>query len=419
MRKQPAIVFNLKYFLAGDDSKASNFYRCAGSKNIISYLTRDSAQDNLSPEEQEIVSQMVELSRTPTYDILDYATTRKGSQGGFNRDGILDKEGAEKIKEKLASTKATVYSSFISFDKIFGKDFLTTSEEGREIIEENIAALFKGTQFDVNNIDYFGAVHTNTEHHHIHLIFWEKEPKNIDAKGNKCFAKKNNLPKSNIAMFKASILKNMTHYKAANFTLRDEVRDGAFAAIRSNRLMLEHYSEICSDIIEKGNFQYGRLTTDQQRRISKIVKEILAGNPDCDKKYKEYKASLRATQLDFIRIVKRNGGKVIPKPIADFYSSRVKDLDSRLANSFLKILKKYSDQAKKSKEELGLKDLVGKASYMPKKKLHLKKTKGLATELMRDFIKLAETDVAAAQKSKEEYQREKLEKGESLIYDEN
>ena len=45
--------------------------------------------------------------------------------------------------------------------------------------------------------------------------------------------------------------------------------------------------------------------------------------------------------------------------------------------------------------------------------------KSIASELMRDFIKLAETDITLAQKSKEEYQREKLEKGESLIYDEN
>ena len=419
MKGEPRIIFNIKYFTADNDSKANSFYRCSGSHNIVSYLTRDSAQDSLSEADREIVSQMVEISHAPTYDILDYATTRKGSQGGFNHEGVLDKEGTEKIKEKLATTKATIYSTVISFAKDFGSDFLTTSEEGREIIETNIEELFKGTQLDINNIDYFAAVHTNTEHHHIHFIFWEKEPTNIDAKGNKCFAKKNNIPKSNIEMFKASILKNASQYKATYFTLRDEVRDGTVAAIRSNHLLFEHYADLCRDIIENGNFQYGRLTTDQQRRVSKIVKQIISGDPSCDKKYKDYKKALRETQLDYIRMIKENGGKVIPKPIADFYSSRVKDLDSRLVNSFLKILKRYSDQTAANKESLGLKNLVGKESYMPKKKLHTKRTRGLATELIRDFIKLAETDVALAQKSKEEYQREKLEKGESLIYDEN
>lgn len=419
MSDKARIIFNLKYFPAGESSTANDFYRCAGSHNIINYLTRDSAQDNLSAEDQAVISQMVELSHAPTYDILDYATTRKGSQGGFTHEGPLDKEGAEKIKEKLATTKATIYSSVISFSQDFGKDFLTTSEEGREIIEANIAELFKGTQFDINNIDYFAAVHTNTEHHHIHFIFWEKEPTRINAKGKKCFAKKHNIPKANISMFKASILKNASQYKATHFTLRDEVRNGVVEAIRSNHLLFGHYADLCRDIIENGHFQYARLTTEQQRRVSKIVKQIVSGDPACNKKYKDYKKALRDTQLDYIKMIKENGGKVIPKPIEEFYSSRVKDLDSRLANSFLKILKSYSDQAAKIKEQVGLNSSVGKDGYMPKKKLYTKKMKGFATELMRDLIKLAETDISLAQKSKEEYQREKLEKGESLIYDEN
>ena len=414
------IVFNLKYFPAGESSTANDFYRCAGSHNIINYLTRDSAQDNLSAEDQAVISQMVELSHAPAYDILDYATTRKGSQGGFNHEGVLDKEGTEKIKEKLATTKATIYSSVISFSQDFGKDFLTTSEEGREIIEANIGELFKGTQFDINNIDYFAAVHTNTEHHHIHFIFWEKTPTRINAKGKKCFAKKHNIPKANISMFKASILKNVSQYKATHFTLRDEVRNGVVEAIRSNYLLFEHYADLCRDIVEKGNFQYGRLTTDQQTRVSKIVKQIILGDPSCSKKYKDYKKALQDTQLDYIRMIKENAGKAIPKPIAEFYSSRIKDLDSRLANSFLKILKSYSDQAAKTKEQVGLNAVAGKKDgYMPKKKLYTKRMKSIASELMRDLIKLTETDIALAQKSKEEYQREKLEKGESLIYDEN
>lgn len=419
MKGEPRIIFNIKYFTSGDDSKANAFYRCAGSHNIVGYLTRDSAQDNLSEEDQQVISQMVELSHAPTHDILDYAQNRKGSQGGFTKEGILDKDATEKVKEKLSSTKATIYSSVISFSKDFGSNFLTTSEEGREIIENSIAELFKGTQFDVNNIDYFAAVHTNTEHHHIHFVFWEKNPTNIDSKGNRCFAKKNNLPKQNIEMFKASILKNVSQYRATYFSLRDEVREGTVAAIRSNHLLFDHYAELCSDIIEKGNFQYGRLTSEQQRRVSKIVSQIISGDPNCHKKYKEYKKALRETQLDYIKLIKENGGKVIPKPIADFYSSRVKDLDSRLANSFLKILKKYSDQSAAEKKKLRLKDLVGKNEYMPKKKLQTRKTRGLATELLRDYISLVETDFTAAQKSKEEYIKEKLERGEWLIYDED
>lgn len=415
--KSPSIIFNLKYFTHNDNSSENDFYRCKNSHNIVSYVSRENSNENITEEEQNIIKNFVEISGKSEYDITDYASKRKGSQGIFSSSGTLTDGEVSAIKKKLSTTKATIYSSVISFSSEFGESFLTTSEEGRELINSNLSKLFTNSEIDVNNINWFGAVHTNTAHHHIHFFFWEKEPQRIDAKGNKTFSRKNNLKKCDIEEFKASILNTIKNKKIDYFSMRDEVRSGAVNALKNNYLLFEYFAKSCSDIIEGDNYQYGRLSREQQRKIDKFVKQILAIDKSVENKYKNYKQKLRDTHLDYLALYKENNSKFIPNSVKNFYSSRITDLNTRLGNDFLKMLKKYIAHNQPEKEILDTK--IGKPEYHSLKKPFIRKSSSLGTELLIDFVKSADAEVSTQLISIEEFVREKLEKGETIIYEQD
>lgn len=419
--KNPSVVCNIKYYPYTDASETNAFYRCGTKRNIISYLSRDFANENLSPDDRAIVKALEELSNAPEHDIIDYAKNRRGSGGLFDATGTLSDDDAAKLKSKMAATKATIYSAVISFSSEFGPRFLTSNEEGREIINENLHVLFQSSQLDVDNMCWFGAVHTNTEHHHIHLLFWENEPSCLDKNGTPRFSKKNVLPEKNIELFKASILRMIKDNKIDYYSLRDEIRTGASSALKSDYLTLSYYAAQCEDIIGAGNFQYARLDKAQQRKVDKIVKQIIASDKNLSSKYSEYKSLLRNTHLDYIRLLKENGSRIIPDNIASFYSSRIKDLNSRLANEFLKTLKSYSMESRVRYEALSLNnpDKIGTPAYMPAKKKYTRQTAPIATTLLAEYIKLAEADVSAHHQSLEAFKREKELKGETVIFELN
>ena len=186
-------------------------------------------------------------------------------------------------------------------------------------------------------------------------------------------------------------------------------------------LALSYYAAQCEDIIKAGKFQYGRLDKTQQRKVDKIVKQIISSDKNLTVKYNDYKALLRNTHLDYIRLLKENGSRIIPDNIANFYSSRITDLNTRLANEFLKTLKSYSMKSRITYEALHLNNpnKIGTPSYMPAKKNYTRQTAPIATTLLADYIKLAESDVTSHRQSLEEFKREKVLKGETVIFELN
>lgn len=427
--ENPAIIFNLKYYTAKDPSSVNNFYRCKAGRNILEYLSRETANDNLSAQDRELIRTYVELTNKKEKDILDYEHHRKGSQGMFTPNGVIKtKDELNELKKKLSSTGSTIWSGVVSFSQDFGPNFLTSSEEGLEIIKAHLPALLKDSQLDIDNVDFSGAVHTNTAHHHIHLLFWEKEPTNIDSKGKPSFAKKSSLPNENITLFKSSILKDIKENQMDYFSLRDTVRLGAVNAMKNNKSLFEHFVSNSEDILEAGHFQYARLTKVQQRRVDKLVKQALSLDKNVEMQYNDYKSKLQASQLDYTALILENGDKKIPQNIENFYSSRINELHNRIGNNFLFMLKNYKNQKAKeaTQNNLDKKRQAASRSRAGRNNTNAYSSLGkqigrnltlVANTILKDFLTAARADIIAHQQSLEEFKREKLARGESIIYE--
>lgn len=419
--KTPSVIFNLKYFTFKDTSSVNSFYRCKNSKNILAYISRDSAHDNLSDEDKRIIDGFVELSETSGADILDYATQRPGSHGAFSLNGDLSEDDIKNFKEKMAATKATIYASVISFSTEFGPNFLTSNQEGQAILKENVRHLFKNTALDNGNFEAIAAVHTNKEHHHIHFIFFEKEPTLLNSRGHLSYSKKNALPKDNIELFKSSILNFVNGKKIDYFSLRDEIRTGVVHSLKSSQLLMDYAVSNCSDIISKNVFQYGRLSAENKRVVDKLIKEIIKSDPKTNKIYTDYKSKLRATHLDYISMIKENGGKELPLAVKNFYSSRIKELDSRLGNAFLKVLQNYSSETRKFKKEHNMSASAASSLKFnnPLKKQYNRFASMYAQQLLQGFLSDVASEGLRRYQTLEEFKKEKLLKGETVVFDIN
>ena len=427
--ENPSIIFNLKYYTAKDTSSANNFYRCKAGRNIIEYLSRETANDNLSAQDRELIRAYVELTNKKEKDILDYEHHRKGSQGMFTPNGVIKtKDELNELKKKLSSTNSTLWSGVVSFSQDFGPNFLTSSEEGLDIIQQHLKTLLKDSQLDIDNVDFSGAVHTNTAHHHIHLLFWEKEPTNIDSKGNPCFAKKSSLPNDNITLFKSSILKDINENKMDYFSLRDTIRLGAVNAMKNNKSLFEHFASNSEDILKAGHFQYARLTKVQQRRVDQLVQQALSLDKNVEAQYYEYKNKLQASQLDYTALILKNGGQTVPKNVENFYSSRINELHKRIGNNFLQRLKYYKRQKEKeaAKKNLDKKKQAASRSRAGRNNTNAYSAVGkqigrnlttIATTLLNDFLTSARGDIITHQESLEQFKQEKIARGESVIYE--
>lgn len=440
MANSPSIIYNISFTTHdGTDTERQDFYRCKFDRNIIEYLDRKGAVDKLSEEEQQRVKAFVEMSNKSEKNIVDYADERKGSTGIFTQKKDFAEKDKFKLKKELGETKSNIWNSVISFTPEFGAQFCNNKDAAREIIENCLPQLFKNSKLDYDNIEWFGAFHTNTDNPHIHLVFFEKKAQNLDSKGNKSFIKAGKIPEKNLDNFKTGIAKYLNMSKLDYLPMRDKIRNEALLNFKNNKEMLNCFLRYGSGIIEDGNFQFKRLSKENQELVKSFVKKTIESSPELETMYAAYKEKLLNTQSELIglysdtRFSSTNKAKKIPDEVNNFYGSRTDELDNRLCNSFLKILKDYALQRNKIDNDYNLANnskrylskirtdsVYGRASddYSTKTKAYAARDLfNIANKLIKGFMLDSGEIVTECDKTTEQYKRECIERGETLIYD--
>ena len=113
----------------------------------------------------------------------------------FNHDGFYTREQEKELHKKFKNldNENIVYDTVITFQPEFAEKYqLFTPEKMQEIVARNLRKMLKNSQFDYDNIEWFATFHTNTNNPHVHLGFFEKEPKHYNKKTGKfeytCYA---------------------------------------------------------------------------------------------------------------------------------------------------------------------------------------------------------------------------------------
>ena len=160
------IVFKCKYYKTiekydetkhADKIKKREFLSCNASYNYVSYVDTGS------------------INKLPN-DYTEYIGDKEKSVGVFNKYGLMTEDEKQKLKEQLKKTKSCIWDCVISFETEFGKEYCRDYDQAFNFISKELPKFFTRAGLNKDNMIWYAGLHENTEHNHIHLSFFEREP---------------------------------------------------------------------------------------------------------------------------------------------------------------------------------------------------------------------------------------------------
>ena len=320
--------------------KTSSFYRCKDYTNIANYLSRNEACDKTQ------IDTAIELKKIQR-DISTYMGQRIGSTGLFNEFGDITTKEMKQIKKELNEIKTNVYECVISFTPEFSKENVDTKLQAYNLLKTVLPKYFKSKNMKNENVGWFAAYHTNTDNRHIHLIFYEKTPTNINSKNQPINIE---FKKEDFANMKTMIEMNTKPVIYEYEKKRDPILNEAETYILNNPKNEDIIN--LKQVLQKSKTkQFNRLTNENKKIVIDFVNKLIDNCPNFKLVLDEYYASLKMTQNSIYAIYKENNvsEKYIPYELKNFVNNRVEDLNNRLYNKIFKTIKTFLPMSKKEK----------------------------------------------------------------------
>lgn len=341
----PAIVFNLNYqkyypenYKAKDENeqkritKSNKFYRCHSDYNIVTY-SNDHGVDNIpldTIEEMESILDDKGNLKIIDKNYIDYMQNRGGSTGLFDKDGSIDKSQFKEYQEKLRTTHSTIWNGILSFTPEYSDIYCRNKKEAYNTIKNTIDNFFLEAGLTPENMEWFSAYHTNTDNRHIHIIFFEKEPLELNSKGQPKWHNYK-LPKNVICNYKYKIANYHHAVDYGYFALRDTARMELKTYLNKSENQ-DYIINLSKDLGLLTSKQYARQTNETKSKLKNALEQLI-----------EMDSSHEETNLET--------GEVLIKPglkeITDRYFKSLHKTQLQIINNYNEVNVKMSDNAKK------------------------------------------------------------------------
>lgn len=232
-----------------------------GGKNIFSYITK----------KEKIFD---------TANALDYF---QKSTGVFNQNGMIPQDEVNAMKERVRENKGNLWHGFISFNEE-NSPKIDTPEKCIAFIKNTFGSFFREAHIDERNIDLMCSLHLDRPHHlHIHFLFWEKEAKYKNAKGEMQYRSKGRIDKRAIDnMFvKSGIFvsegKDRLHKSRQDALKELRGMTAVNVAMTTSEEIKTEILALAKDLPKTGRLSYGSKDMESYRgRVDNIVKLLLA-----------------------------------------------------------------------------------------------------------------------------------------------
>ena len=391
----PNIIFTIKYTQGGVDN----------IQEYLDYTERDEAVDQTNDfnlEKNQTNNQTPEnLNGYLGYTERDAATSIENNAHRyptFNKDFInLSEEAHERLKEQLLEAQqnhSLMWEGVVSFDPKFLKENQILSDDGaqvdqaeiKKVIQKAMPRFLKNEGLDVPETFWWGDIHLNTEHVHVHLtISQTKNTRSMDAHGKLIGI----INQESIRDFKRDVnngivkgpererqIKNERRLA----TLKQDLKTGVMESLTdlSNEEMLTKIWEALPDYSNQSRWRSSNHSKDfrQAKRLTdQYVERLLT--TDLQDAYADFK-----NQVD---LRNRLAQKRYGQHIKDTTRKKDQELKNYLANrvyDYMRTISKGTDQAKLLMEEQG-KSLAENNAILDQKQVEL-------TQLMPNTIGYAQ-----------------------------
>lgn len=345
---------------------------------------------------------------TKPKDYIDYAGNEEKSQGLHSLNGKMTDKERRELKKQLRNTKSVIWDLVVSFRPSYGKKYCADSESAQKILKSVFPRFCKRAGLNPENIVMFWGLHTNRKHNHIHISFFEKEPKRYRANGQGLHFSEGFIPKSCL-----EYLKIMTEQKASDMSaqlkmLRAELTrahsqaiSGQLGKSRCQTQFCQGLADLMFDLPKNGHLSYSSQNMERVRpQIDKLTEYVIKADRNVLEAFNALSNALQKRDNETREMLKRN--KVDERfwgqyMVSDKYIS---DIYRRLGNQVINAVRVFK------------KDEISARSHLARKRIE----RAREESLLDYSIKLQTSLESDAIATFNEYMRE-LEKEKERAYE--
>ncbi|USS89974.1 MobP2 family relaxase [Fructilactobacillus cliffordii] len=331
--------------------KTANQMTGAGKSftKFVDYTDRDEAVDlglKKDPKYKDFGGFIEYMDRDAATNI-DVAKTRKLTSNFNEFKDHLNQDEVKELKDDLTKAQANnsnIYSNVVSFstkflkeNKIYDDDKNELNQEAlRDIIRESMTDYISSTP--LKNPIWWGDIHVNTEHVHVHVGMAEINPTTPEVVVGDHKEHKGKLPEHCFRVFKKQVIN-----KTLEFGKNKEL-DHKYSLEKDIGIQKQVLIDRVSDYDDLNNlmlalpenrrlWRYSSNAEDMKpakKILDRMVNQFKDGNP-------AYKMWLLKTE-QLLTIESKNYGQ------SDSLNKRKQDMDKRLANRILKECRQVQDK---------------------------------------------------------------------------
>lgn len=274
-------------------------------------------------------------------DFLGYAGNPEKSSGLFGAGGLLSSQQIKELRSMLRTTESNIWHAVISFTEAFGEKYMTSYKDAIELLQAELPKFFKDIGIAEDNVVWYAGLHENTDNQHIHLGFFEKEPRFVKERGGLRY-RYGTIGQEPMDKLRIGIEERLTDVgfdlKRSRRNLTEHATDTLFHINGYNdyerelkRKLLALYRALPTE----GRISYGSKNMDGLRvQVNDIVNYVIKNNPSLKRDFENFCGELARFDANRKRICEEqkieNAEKYL---VADKYT---KDIYRRLGDKVIK-----------------------------------------------------------------------------------
>ena len=330
MDDAPNVIVRLNYYPAKSNSakyaKRREFYSSNMTDDYMRYIDKG------------IVDKNIPITDAMHPDFMDYVGDNEKSSGVFDKDGLLNKEQKADLRNRLRATGSVIWDMVISFKAGYGQKNIKDCRDAQGLLNAQLNRFFKQAGLHPDNITWYAGLHINTENSHIHVSFFEREPRFLRQKDRTRYYHNGKLRQAGIDGFKIGVEQYFCDTTVQLKAARQAVLTAAKHALAYsmdknglNKYVAAKIAEIIKELPDKGYISYmGDKLGNVRLLADKITAFILNCDEGLNRSYGEFVNRLLVRDENTKAYCKRN--KI--KNVGDYLvtDKTVKDLYRRLGN---------------------------------------------------------------------------------------
>lgn len=226
----------------------------------------------------------------------DYSDYMSKGEILFNQYGELGRERLDAIKSELSKSKSIIWHGYISFDEENSKNF-ETKRQCIDYLHDTFNVLFDYSHLRKNNVELVASLHKDTDHRHIHFMFFEKQPL-YKSRGEKTYSSKGKFSRFALDNFIVASNLYLDERRHELHLFRDELIGKIRKAypVKGNVADSEiskQIKQLASELPASGRLGYESDNMKTLRgKVDVVAKQIIASDRDVMTAYRKWQSAL-------------------------------------------------------------------------------------------------------------------------------